>query len=234
MNKILDKIQKLLTLAKNKAATPAEAATAMATAQRLMAEHQITQLDLDGPVEEITRGAMCRVRQRHTQWKVYLADQIARVNGCRILVMRRSLSLFGRESDRQVVEYMFTYCVRQIDQLVKRYKGTVDLDTGVHCVGKDWANSFRWGCAQTIVTRMWAERRVVREAVVDRGEASSALVKVDQHEAAVAAVIAKRTRGSYSYGGVSNNGAYEQGQKAGATVALNKGMSGKGVRRLGS
>lgn len=46
-NKVIQKIQKLLNLSKNSAATDAEAMSALSMAQKLMASHSIEYSDLD-------------------------------------------------------------------------------------------------------------------------------------------------------------------------------------------
>lgn len=223
---IVSKIRKLLALSEGKGATPAEAAAAAALAQRLMAKHRISASTIETPAQEQepigTHHAFHR-KQRHANWIVDLVCGVARVNACRCLIYPRSIQIIGRESDRQAAEYFAHYLTREIDRLAKEQcRGQ----------GKSYANSFRYGAVYTVLQRLREENKEERQAAVNAGLASTALVRVDMHEAAVQAYVDERTSGTRQHSGPRFNAGLMAGKTAGASIALNKGMSGKGPAKL--
>ncbi len=117
MDKIVDRIRKLLALATSPNA--AEAASALAHAQRLMAEHQLSQHDLD--VAEIEMhgcddSAMSRAR-RPPVWEIMLANTVAEAFG--VLSVRKNgtgtrICFYGPGARAEVAAYCFVVLLRKL------------------------------------------------------------------------------------------------------------------------
>lgn len=84
MSAILDKIEKLFALAQNND-NPHQAAAAMAKAQALMAEHNLTLGTLErhkiGEIAIKSTQSVSKVKD----WELWIVDSVARAFGCRIM-----------------------------------------------------------------------------------------------------------------------------------------------------
>jgi len=116
---ILSRIGKLLALAGNHAATPDEAATAMAMAQKLLEAHNLSvdqveqQHGRQKKEQEVTRG-----RAEVGKWEVDLYVAIAQANYCRVLRAHRyNLYLIGRPVNMQAAQAMFAWIREQADRM---------------------------------------------------------------------------------------------------------------------
>jgi hypothetical protein len=178
MKQILAKIKKLLLLAQS--SNEHEAALAAARAQELIDFHKLSLAEIDAKLFEAENPVdICelsedldigRYRLTWRSWKARLLREVARLNGCRLLwgclskregklvwLPRRVMMIVGRESDRQVVEYLATYLMREIERLAK-----IAFEK-VHGTGNcrelpNWTTSFGFGAAKTVLERMMHER----------------------------------------------------------------------------
>lgn len=124
--KILSRIQKLMTLGCDGAATEAEAASAMAFAQKLMVEHQIEMADVNGYeaateeyVEEEVFSCGPTVPKHwnyagslivhHFFCKVIRPQTQKRVNGRVVGVVASKLCLFGTRDNVAMARHVLTY-----------------------------------------------------------------------------------------------------------------------------
>ncbi len=99
----LSKIKKCLALAKS--SNPHEAAAALRQAQKLMAEHRVTEGDVD--LAEVTQQAARTRMQTATTWETSLAAMIADAFGCRLHRHTLLMSTFiGASKYRR--EWVFT------------------------------------------------------------------------------------------------------------------------------
>lgn len=171
---IVDKVRKLLRLADSP--NVHEAATAATQAQRIMDEHRIEEavLALVSAQEQARADDVITDHSdkpldtmgRFVGWKTDLADAIARANGCRAFFRRHgdgeykgkvSIIVVGRESDRQAVEYLFAYLVREIGRLCRRSQRRKGRSAS-------WGANFRHGAVHVIARRLKQERiRLWRE-----------------------------------------------------------------------
>lgn len=233
---IIDKIQKLLNLAQGQGTTPGEAAAAAAQAQKLMFKYNISEVQLseaeNRPGEEIKYNRQFWTGGKIISWKVSLISGIAKCNSCRILVGSQRgdahIAMIGTESNMQICQYLFAYLSGEIERLadriyVPRYQSK-----------RMFLNSFRHGASQEVVRRLNEAKKEARQEVVNEGLASTALVRLDQHEAAVELFTKQRSGGNnYHSGGARDLSGYQAGKAAGAKIAINRGLDGKPVKQLG-
>jgi hypothetical protein len=250
---VVEQIAKLLALAENHAATPAEAATAAKRAQALMEKYEIQRSIVDhkrevGEDGDLENEALWSGKQR-TSWIAILAEEIARLYSCRtVTVFDRAqapvvMTLLGHEQDTQVVRYFFTSISRDIERLTQEA-----LDWGtIH--GRTGANNFRMGAVATVIERLKearkeAEAAFVREAWLKSAsavaDARQALMRTADHRLSKASAVEdmmRRTFEGLRQGrvGASNYDpeARAAGERAGRSIGIRRGLgSGEGKREL--
>lgn len=160
INKAVTLIHKLLALARDGGATESEAERAMAKAQELMAEHNLSMATL-----EAKGGAKeGRVRNQESEnllyaWKRELLERIAKVNFCHIAIIYKTnranqqigggYEVIGRESNVAAVRNMFDYLLQTVERLVVDEFGLSPQDR----YSKS-AHSFRTGCCDRLKERL--------------------------------------------------------------------------------
>ena len=226
-NPKLAKIRKLLTLAEDAAATPAEAEAFTAKATQLMADYGIDQALLAHTTSErrVIQDKMIRFEAPYTRDKCALASAIAHRSRCRTVMIQRgsdvSVHVFGMETDLVCVEILLTSLLLQGTRELSR----TPIPWGEHPAAyrRSW-----WAGFSAAVSRRLAlvARESARAADDAAGGMSVALVLADQvHEAESAMNAAYPRLGTGSRrrlsGGGSRDG-YASGQRAdlsrGATV----------------
>lgn len=163
---VIAKVQKLLKLAE-KSTYQGEAESAAAMAQALIDKHKLTSAMLEtsdvleaikdfkgSPLNEGDPGA------QKSSWKARLASTLARLNGCEILTYRGALDIIGKPSNVQTVRYLYTFCVRAMESVVRaRTAG----------MGRIYINNFRIGFIEGISEAIKREREAqiqgMREAL---------------------------------------------------------------------
>lgn len=238
ITKVIDKIQKLLSLSIGKGTTPAEAASAAAAAQKLMQQYRIEQSQLDVVEEE----EKIEYKQKEPlfegsslpSWLVQLASGIACANNAKILVRKGShyykgeacIMLVGRKSDLQVVEYLFRYTKYEIERLCKEH-----IKAG-HGKGKGYSNSFKIGAASAIGDKLYETHEEERNYYQSAGN-TTALVKIDSHQTELTKFVEKISNGKkHRSGGVSNWSGRSDGYKAGSNISVSKGIDAGSSTKL--
>jgi hypothetical protein len=166
LNPILQRIKKLMALAANNPDVHEASAAAM-KAQALMNEYHLS----DSQVDEAVLGAdpmgfhACLPKQA-ALWKRAFFASVARLNSCcSYWIIRGETRLVGRQSDREVVECLVTYLIRQIEQAATNEYPNTDQKI----VRADWKRSFAVAAVHQIIARMTVERtEVVEHALVLR------------------------------------------------------------------
>lgn len=226
---VLSKIQKLLNMTQANGASVHEAEVAAAAAQRLMTQHRISVSDLKPyKEEEISNKRFIYSGERVVQWKSWLGQVIAEVNGCKTYIgyengIRKNgreghlikIRVIGRDSDVQIVDYFFNYLVREVERFCKA------LNNGR---GKTWSNSFKMGATRAIVDRLRAAHEQVKTE-----SGSQAIVKLDMRQAEIDEWAKKlNLRDVKNASNINwNANAYIKGKEIGEKIQLNKGVSGK-------
>lgn len=158
--KVVDRIHKLLALANDGGATPAEAELAMAKAQEMMAEHNLTMATLEakGGKKE------ARVKQEQSEnlmyaWKRELLEVIAKVNLCYVYVTNKRTNsgqrigggyeIIGRQSNVIATKNIFSYLLQSIERFV-----VAEVGTNMHDRYTRSMHSFRVGCADKLKERL--------------------------------------------------------------------------------
>jgi hypothetical protein len=165
----LDKVRKLLALARSadvhEAAAAAAAAQAMVERYRLQDLLEAREASEQDPVEE----EVLETARRRRRWKTVLASGLADVNAClaftRDAGRDKQIVLAGRAADRAAVRSLWDWLVPQLEWL-----------SATHGAGRDkrWHDDFRIGAIDTILERL----RGVHEQ--ERGQLDgAALVRLD-------------------------------------------------------
>lgn len=244
---VMRRIQKLLAIAGDDRADPAEAAAAAGMAERIMAKYQLAHEDII--VKALRQGedldtaeSVASAKTNGTKviqvppWANWLATRVAQLNNCGArLVTTKSgdagVRFYGYREDVLVAKWMYDYLVATTLRLCKNYKGSEQYLV----YGRRSVNSYRQGVSIGIcssISSLVAEKEREAESAAKKGM-SSALVVVKKD-----AVIAK-------YGNVFSTGkakafstsigsAYSSGVSDGRKVNVQtRGISGNaGTIRL--
>lgn len=227
---VIEKVAKLLALAAGRGTTPEEAATAAATAQRLMLRHrieqaQLAQLESDDPIgftsapgsaAETDQGFVFQTKR----WQLDLLKAIGSANGCMSVITRKErsgqwLELVGRQSDLEVCRYLWAYLSGEIERLkAEQTRGWSQTRKSHFCLG----------AAHTVGAALRHETAAASS--VD-GATSGALVVSSRFAAAQAWYFeaqpnARFVRPRRAYVDAQS---YNAGQSAGARVSIRKGMA---------
>lgn len=129
--KVIDRINKLLNLAKDSGATEAEALLAMEKAQAIMNEHNLTMAEL-GSEKGDKRSKEGFDGQAMFEYQRDMMAVIAEVNYCYAAVLysyksrgRRAIGyrLIGQQANVASTRVMFEYLANTIDRLVREFNG---------------------------------------------------------------------------------------------------------------
>ena len=219
IDKAIDRVRKLLALAKG--TSEHEAALAAENATKLIEQFQLTEAmirvdDVEAEPEPIEKSARLEpelpefsgqngVRRKRIAWKETIAQALASDLGIR-MYWRNHVDIcgFGRESAVQTWRYTFMYLCRAADQLAdEAWVREGDRDQSARA----WKNAFRVGCAQRLSTRIWearqkrereqyAVKRQARKEAQERAEIFAASGAVDPEvtenkESLALAIVAK-------------------------------------------
>lgn len=190
-SKIVERVRKLMALAESDNVN--EAANAAAAAQKLMAEHRISEAMLSAEAGEdendveVTNDVLAQFARREP-WAGTLAMGLTKANGCEVYYSSThgkkgvDLRIVGATSDVQTVSYMYQYLVHEVERLCdaeakrRRLAGTIE-----YANTRMWRASFRAGAAHTLCKRIEAaaqeQRREQHNAAIDAGGA--AIVRLD-------------------------------------------------------
>lgn len=232
----LERVQKLLRLAKSDNAN--EAATAAAMAQRLIDLHKLDVAALkDESAAEPIEDKHEPIDRQYSTWRARLAVNIATLNGAKCYRDGKALCLVGRKSDVQTVRYLYQWLTQEVERLA---------DNQPSGLGKTWYNNFRLGVIETLIVRLEEQKKATeKEAMTNAfntggqlaaSNVGAAIVRVAQDSAAVekwAEDNMKLRRGSSSRSNY-DDGARQQGRRAGHSVGLggNGRSMGAGASRL--
>jgi len=249
---VLDKVRKLLRLAGNNP-NPEEAASAAATAQRLIDAHNLsaTVLELesgprrpeaDEPVQDFGTGD-ARLGESRDRGHEALASVLARANGCRLyygwsgIRGRRRLALVGRASDAEAVRYLYAWVAGEMDRLT---------EVQGHGMGRVWRTNFRLGIVDTISRKLRESREAMAAEAKQAAEHNPhALMVVSQALATLQArgdTVQKwmdthlKLRAGRATSRQYDGSAREAGRKAGESISLTggRGRLASGAPRLGA
>lgn len=155
---VIERIQKLLALSQS--SNEHEAALALAKAQALLAEHNLSMAEV-----QMRTGVKSAYLQRHfmlagqDQWRRDLMTTLARFNFCDVVYWCGTVkvAVVGESENIEAVGLMYRFVEGQLEQLASsgfaRY-----IRHGGQAHARSWKTSFYQGALQTIRQRLQAER----------------------------------------------------------------------------
>jgi hypothetical protein len=180
MEKIRDRIRKLLRLAHDKGASEHEAANALAMASRLMLEHNIEHVGDEEESSRVIHGQRMGV-DRGDKWERYVASATAKLYSCKSVHWKYSgdHAFVGKSENIEACEVTFLWICEQVEELykegLKTFKKQIGEGLGQQTRG-NFRKTFKEGCAVRIY------RRVEEIVAANRGNIPGhmALVVIDQ------------------------------------------------------
>lgn len=231
---ILTKIEALFRLGEHATANPQEAANALACAQALLLEHNLTRACINTNGEAPTTQAIGKVEIKNTtghNWKVRLLETIARANLCMVIddPANKKAHVFGTETNVLAVVQMFDWLARELEfQAIRDWKA-YKADGGT-VASRTWRASFNHGAINAL------HRRLAKPKEEFAAGAGSAIVLANDTrvKAAVDRVFPNLAAGRRRTHSVNRDG-FNSGRQAGGSVTLGpQGAIAGGMRVLGS
>lgn len=161
MSDILEKLRKLLALAKS--SNEHEAANAAAKATALAAKYQVDLAILDLEANKPPRGYSVHTNILYTfpgnaiTWISVLGNQVGELHRLRVYIDRYNgasrLMAIGDPGDTEVAGFILGWLIGEVERLLTTAKPS-GMDRGM---SKAWCNAFRVGCASRIGERLKEE-----------------------------------------------------------------------------
>lgn len=167
MEKIADKIQKLLALAGNNPSEE-EAKAALLKAQKMMAEYNMSQSDLNGEEKIVYSLEMCklRVNPRSKVMSAIIANSFA----CEAIIHYNTICFFGREDNAKAAksstEFIYKIMERGMTQECRKH-GLSTSESGASLIYNAYAKGFLAGLKQAMDAQCVALAVVVPQDVKD-------------------------------------------------------------------
>lgn len=188
LDKVKDKIEKLLRLANNNPNIE-EAAAAAKQAQRLMTKYSIEQAtvrleeddgDESDPISMVGSVTVASGRQL-ASWRTVLANTIAKHNRCRVVLVRyggfSEMQFVGFRGDMTLCVSMYSLLMPMIDRMAKAYVKTRKAGRGK---AKTVGNSYRFGVIHAINDKLKEGNQQEQSDALKRNpKAKQALVRMD-------------------------------------------------------
>jgi hypothetical protein len=175
---ITAKIRKLLAIARDKAASEHEAASAMAMASDLMIKYNIDHVE-DENAPGVVEGEYMKEKYDH-KWQAFLHTSIAELYDCRGLVRGSYRKFIGRPFNVSAAEETFPFVVEQVEALYKQslsaFKGKMGR------LSKDQRGEFRQTFKEACALRIYRKVKEIKAAQKNAIPDHKALVVVDTME----------------------------------------------------
>lgn len=170
IEKVIRKINKLLAMADtSRGATEAEAISASLTAQKLLAQYNLTMTDVTG--ERTEEGVEQAIADLPTgkKWKYSLADTVADNYACKVYYVGNNQAVFyGYKADvliaRRVFVYLFKVGDKLANQYAKRYRDRYGDSEGIY---NSFCSGFVNGVRKELEKQCTALALVVQPEVED-------------------------------------------------------------------
>jgi hypothetical protein len=222
---IIDRIKKLLNLAKDKCNKHVAEAAAQ-KAQQLITEHNINErMFEDNPREDPWWVGYLYKSTSVQVWELNLASELSRANYGAATVNNEGIQFVGSQRDFDVVKWLYQWVCKQAHELAEQEGMTTFKER----------NSYKQGIVATIAKRMqWAKQDAERQAKVDAMlaelDGKFALVPVDEatkqlneYLQKVLDLVNRRCTEWGARSEVSSHDAYAAGMRDGHKVNLNAG-----------
>lgn len=233
LSAVIEKVQKLLALSKSSNAN--EAANAAAAANKLIDQFRLSELDLSTEEQEldpmVEDDSYIYETGRIIPWKAALVRNLAAHYGVAHYNDNhypdgRKISRFkliGRQSDIQIVRYMFTWLGMECQRLA---------DANAKGQGRVFVASYCEGFVQGVANQLRVSRQEAKQQAT-----SSAIIKLDGRLQEAQSFMYGRhnLKKSKSYSQSQRDyGAFAAGQQQGQSIHLGAAMSGGKTKLLGS
>lgn len=236
LDSVMRRIAKLLAIAQDDRANPAEAAAAAGMAERIMRKYQLEHSDLI--IQELKSGndlstedCVASAKTNGTKvvsvpvWANWMATQVAKLNSCGARIVTTAsgdvgFRFFGYTADVQVAKHMFDYLVATTLRLCRKFKDTPDYAEG----GRRELNSYRQGVALGITSSIQA---LIKEKAREEAAAVTGRSLVVVKQAAIAEKYGKVFETKPSKSAVRRGDAFGAGMRDGKAVNVNvRGVTG--------
>ncbi len=169
-DKVIQKIQKLLNLSKNSAATDAEAMSALSMAQKLMASHFIEYSDLDEVQRDESNVISLKCEHKwDAGYRKPLASVMAENYRCKVYMLGNSVMFIGVEEDAKIAksafEFAYKFIMRRSNQEYERYRAN-------GYSGKGIVNSYAYGFIKGLKEILEAQSRALMIVVPETVESA--------------------------------------------------------------
>lgn len=227
---ILAKIKKLMNLTEARGATPAEAANAAAKITAILFEHNLTMAQAEAHQPDQPREGMGKNEYTvpfggpmAARWMATLTNIIAKFNFGSVVCDTRSRKIWviGKPSNVEVILYMSEYIGREIQRLCKAEMHGMNNNSSFY-------NAFTRGAVSMIHTRL----REQEEAMRAKSTTGTELILVSQQ--ALAQAVGEyfpRLRQAKRARSLRDGGAYQQGQAAGKSISITRGIGATKTNR---
>lgn len=168
MEKIADKIQKLLALAGNNPSEE-EAKAALLKAQKMMAEYNLSQSDLSGEekIKYSLEPCKVRVNPRSKIMSVIIANSFA----CKVIIVGNKINFFGREDNAKAakssMEFIHKAMERGMTQECRKYGLSSTAEAGASLIYNAYAKGYISGLKQAMDAQCVALAVIVPQDVND-------------------------------------------------------------------
>ena len=235
IEKIIDRISKLLKLSTS--SNSHEAANAAALAAEMMARHQLCEATIRASSDEAAEPQTpddkpIFVSPKIDTWRGSLAVGIAAGYGCKVYweqnmrgkkTINAVLHVIGLHDDISSMQYTYQYLERELIRLAHD-AWEIQPNRPAGRAAGSWQDNFKLGAAKEIEKRMKEERR----KVMDPSQffdplRTKALVLVQRDQDAIERMFSKLRIKRINQNFTMNETAFDQGREAGRKISLGGG-----------
>lgn len=238
---VIAKVNKLRELSKNNP-NQHEAQAAAAAADRLISQHQLSEMDLQikdsraaESIEIISEALF--TSGRVMLWKSQLAVILCNHYGCEVFVStvssdsgrrgtEKAYKVVGRRSDFDIVKYMFTWLSELITECCKNEASGM---------GHAFSQNYAIGIVQGIKNQLKAQHDNLKKEAKHQGM-SAAMVLLDNRLTAAKDYLNQELGGKLKKSQPSKQslhaGAYQAGVQKGESIPLTKGIETSSERKM--
>jgi hypothetical protein len=218
MEKIIDKIRKLLALATS--SNEHEAALAASHAQRLLSEHNLAMADIETEIKPQSADRIeTSVSKTLPKWVRHLSAGVSSAFDCQAIhhPSTGKMTFIGVGVDVQIAAYTFAYLDRTVRKICSSYMKNHVNDAIPNRHRELMRQSYYLGAVSTITSRL-------REQKIRTPITPGALVPIKEGLIKKAMFEMGPTRTVRSRKSYINSHAYTKGQQDGSNVGIHKGI----------